>query len=69
MGRKMTIPAKPAADGSMGFVLRGGPHDALKVRLYPHNRGWERLCMDGIYEAPPKQDKFKPFLQWDDSQF
>jgi hypothetical protein len=57
------------ADGSERFILRGGKHNGIKVRLYPQNNGWEELVLDGErYVAPSEQDPKKPFLLVDQTK-
>lgn len=50
-------------DGSKRFVLRGGGHNGMTVRLWPHNDGWDFLQLGGdTYLSPSEQDAKKPFL-------
>lgn len=55
-------------DSSRRFVLRGGPHDGMTVRLYPHNDGHHYLAMpqaNYIAPMPDDQDERKPYLLWE----
>lgn len=55
--------AKPMADGSLRFKLRGGPVDGMVVRLFPHNNGFDSVLLDGVkYIAPEVQDIKKPYM-------
>lgn len=71
----MTADKNEKKDNSRKFVLRGGPFNGMKVRVYPEmgysDSGvrqidhWEGLTLDGEQYAHPSsanQDARKPYL-------
>lgn len=63
MARKKKSIVKPKQDGSLEHVLRGGPNDGMKVRLYESNGGFEKLTLgDATYVAPPEFEPTMPYM-------